>query len=169
MSIESSSPKSPRQGGGSLERKQWSGSLRATKENSLCRDWEVGQDTQGPGNPRRVVAGVVQAVHEGLGHAGTLAMWKELEKQHIWIPESQVRRVLEECRVRGQYNAGRRGQRVGGLTVKSTIPWGSVCMDVAGPMGVTGKKGEKESDHKKKVIIESTSTCWCLWILCQGT
>lgn len=103
----------------------------------------MGQDTQGPGSPRRVVAGVVQAVHEGLGHAGTLAMWKELEKQHIWIPESQVRRVLKECRVCGQYNAGRRGQRVGGLTVKSAIPWGSVCMDVAGPMGVTGKKGGK--------------------------
>jgi len=32
---------------------------------------------------------------------------------------------------------------VDGLTIKSTVPWGSVCMDVAGPIGLTGKKGEK--------------------------
>ncbi|GLD65750.1 uncharacterized protein AKAME5_001719600 [Lates japonicus] len=85
----------------------------------------------------------VQAVHEVLGHAGTLPTWKELEKQQIWIPESRIRKILKDCEVCGQYNAGRRGQRIEGLTIKSTIPWGSVCMDVAGPMGVTGKKGEK--------------------------
>lgn len=82
--------------------------------------------------PQECVEEVVQAIHEALGHAGTIPTRKALEK-----------RVLKDCEVCGQYNAGRRGQCVDGLTIKSTVPWGSVCMDVAGPMGVTGRKGEK--------------------------
>ena len=30
-----------------------------------------------------------------------------------------------------------------GLTIKSTVPWGSVCMDMAGPLRLTGKKSGK--------------------------
>ncbi|KAI3377392.1 hypothetical protein L3Q82_008586 [Scortum barcoo] len=93
--------------------------------------------------PKESVEEVVQAVHEALGHAGTMPTRKELEKQQLWVPGDQVRRILRDCEVCGRYDAGRRGQRVEGLTIKSTVPWGSVCMDVAGPMGVTGKKGEK--------------------------
>ncbi|KAE8291451.1 hypothetical protein D5F01_LYC11057 [Larimichthys crocea] len=68
---------------------------------------------------------------------------KELEKQQLWIPVGRVRQVLKDCDVCGRYNAGRRGRRVDGLTIKSTVPWGSVCMDAAGPLGITGKKDEK--------------------------
>jgi len=93
--------------------------------------------------PEKAVSGVVQAVHEELGHAGAMPTRRELQKQRLCITENNVRKFLRNCTVCGQYNAGRRGQRVDGLTIKSTIPWGSVCMDVAGPMGVTGKKGEK--------------------------
>ncbi|KAM3582740.1 uncharacterized protein V6R79_007992 [Siganus canaliculatus] len=93
--------------------------------------------------PEESVEEVVRAVHEALGHAGTMPTRKELEKQQLWIPGDRVRRILKNCEICGRYNAGRRGQRVDGLTIKSTVPWGSVCMDVAGPLGVTGKRGEK--------------------------
>lgn len=103
--------------------------------------WE--QTPKGRVVPNESVEAVVQAVHEALGHAGAMPTRKELEKQQLWISGGQVRRILKDCEVCGRYNAGRRGKRVDGLTIKSTVPWGSVCMDVAGPMGVTGKKGEK--------------------------
>lgn len=61
--------------------------------------------------PKESVERVVQAVHEELGHAGTVPTWKELEK---WVPGAQVCRVLKDCEVCGQYNAGRRGRRVDG-------------------------------------------------------
>ncbi|KAE8299793.1 hypothetical protein D5F01_LYC02211 [Larimichthys crocea] len=93
--------------------------------------------------PEGSVVEVVQAVHEALGHVGTMPTQKELEKQQLWIPVGRVRRVLKDCDVCGRYNAGRRGRRVDGLTIKSTVPWGSVCMDAAGPLGITEKKGEK--------------------------
>lgn len=93
--------------------------------------------------PKESVVEVVRAVHETLGHAGAMPTRKELEKQRLWVPGGQIRQILKDCEVCGQYNAGRRGQRVEGLTIKSTVPWGSVCMDVAGPLGVTGKRGEK--------------------------
>lgn len=102
-----------------------------------------GMTPKGRAVPQESVERVVQAIHEELGHAGTVPTRKELERQQLWIPVGQVRHVLSNCEVCGQYNAGRRGQRVDGLTIKSTVPWGTVCMDVAGPMGVTGKKGEK--------------------------
>ncbi|KAM4521331.1 uncharacterized protein V3H82_002118 [Fundulus diaphanus] len=86
---------------------------------------------------------VVRSVHEALGHAGVLPTRKELEEQELWVPLKHIRRVLRGCEVCGRYNAGRRGQRTDGLTIKSTVPWGSVCIDVAGPMGMTGKRGEK--------------------------
>ncbi|MED6255748.1 hypothetical protein ATANTOWER_014437, partial [Ataeniobius toweri] len=98
---------------------------------------------QGRAVPEEYVDEVVRSVHEALGHAGVLPTRKELEEQELWIPMKHIRRVLRDCEVCGQYNAGRRGQRLEGLTIKSTIPWGSVCMDVTGPMGITGKKGEK--------------------------
>lgn len=82
--------------------------------------------------PEECVMEVAQAVHEALGHVGTDPTRKELERQQ-----------LKGCEVCGRYNAGRKGQRVDGLTIKSKTPWGSVCMDVAGPKGVTGRKGEK--------------------------
>ncbi|KAK9517559.1 hypothetical protein VZT92_022919 [Zoarces viviparus] len=93
--------------------------------------------------PEESVKEVVQAVHGALGHAGTVPTRRELEKQRLWIPEREVRRILKDCELCGRYNAGRRGQRVGGLTIKSTVPWGSICMDVAGPLGVPGRGGEK--------------------------
>jgi len=93
--------------------------------------------------PEKAVSGVVQAVHEELGRAGAKPTRRELQKQRLCIKETNVRKFLRNCTVCGQYNAGRRGQRVDGLTIKSMIPWGSVCMDVAGPMALTGKKGEK--------------------------
>ncbi|KAE8281712.1 hypothetical protein D5F01_LYC20712 [Larimichthys crocea] len=68
---------------------------------------------------------------------------KELDKQQLWVPGSQFCRVLKDCDVCGRYSAGLRGKRVDGLTIKSTVPWGSVCMGAAGPMGITGKKGKK--------------------------
>ncbi|KAF0022147.1 hypothetical protein F2P81_025601 [Scophthalmus maximus] len=103
--------------------------------------------------PEEFVKEVVQAVHEALGHAGTIPTRKELEKQDLWIPEKQIRRILKDCETCGKFNAGRRGQRVDGQTIKSTVPWGSVCMDVAGPLGITGKKGEKYL----LVIVDSMS------------
>ena len=103
--------------------------------------WEI--SPKGKVVPKESVDEVVQAVHVELGHAGTLPTRKELEKLQLWIPGNQVRRVLRDCEVCGQYNAGRRGHRTDGLTIKSTVPWGSVCMDVAGPLGISGKKGEK--------------------------
>ncbi|KAI3351527.1 hypothetical protein L3Q82_020370 [Scortum barcoo] len=106
--------------------------------------------------PKESVEEVVQAVHEALGHAGTMPTRKELEKQQLWVPGDQVRHILRDCEVCGRYDAGRRGQRVEGLTIKSTVPWGSVCMDVAGPMGVTGKKGEKYL----LVLVDSMSGMW---------
>ncbi|XP_014914825.1 endogenous retrovirus group K member 19 Pol protein-like [Poecilia latipinna] len=93
--------------------------------------------------PEEYVDEVVRSVHEALGHAGVRPTRKELEEHELWIPVKQVQRVLRDCEVCGKYNAGRRGQRLEGLTIKSMIPWGSVCMDVAGPMGTTGKRGEK--------------------------
>ncbi|KAE8283581.1 hypothetical protein D5F01_LYC18984 [Larimichthys crocea] len=103
--------------------------------------WE--QTPKGRVVPEGSVVEVVQAVHEALGHVGTMPTRKELEKQQLWIPVGRVRQVLKDCDVCGRYNAGRRGKRVDGLTIKSTVPWGSVCMDAAGPLGITGKKGEK--------------------------
>ncbi|KAE8278064.1 hypothetical protein D5F01_LYC23879 [Larimichthys crocea] len=103
--------------------------------------WE--QTPKGRVVPEGSVVEVVQAVHEALGHVGTRPTRKELEKQQLWIPGGRVRQVLKDCDVCGRYNAGRRGRRVGSLTIKSTIPWGSVCMDAAGPLGITGKKGDK--------------------------
>ncbi|KAK9535471.1 hypothetical protein VZT92_007850 [Zoarces viviparus] len=93
--------------------------------------------------PEESVTQVVQAVHEALGHAGTGPTSKELQKQRLWIPELEIRRLLKDCELCGQYNTGPRGQRVDGLAIKSTVPWRSLCMDVAGPMGVIGEKGEK--------------------------
>ncbi|KAE8277286.1 hypothetical protein D5F01_LYC24832 [Larimichthys crocea] len=100
--------------------------------------WE--QTPKGRVVPESSVVEVVQAVHEALGHVGTMPTRKELEKQQLWIPVGRVRQVLKDCDVCGRYNAGRRGRRVDGLTIKSTVPWGSVCMDAAGPLGITGKK-----------------------------
>jgi transposase InsO family protein len=93
--------------------------------------------------PEKSVKEVVLAIHEGLGHAGARPTRRELEIHNLCIKEKRVREVIQECVNCGQYNAGRRGQRSEGLTIESTVPWGSVCMDVAGPMGITGKKGEK--------------------------
>ncbi|XP_031726767.1 uncharacterized protein LOC116396347 [Anarrhichthys ocellatus] len=93
--------------------------------------------------PEESVMEVVQAVHEALGHAGTGPTSKELQKQRLWIPELEIRRILKDCELCGQYNTGPRGQRVDGLAIKGTVPWRSVCMDVSGPMGVIGEKGEK--------------------------
>ncbi|KAI3365726.1 hypothetical protein L3Q82_000687 [Scortum barcoo] len=42
--------------------------------------------------PKESVEEVVQAVHEALGHAGTMPTRKELEKQQLWVPGDQVRR-----------------------------------------------------------------------------
>ncbi|KAI3356022.1 hypothetical protein L3Q82_017294 [Scortum barcoo] len=41
--------------------------------------------------PKESVEEVVQAVHESLGHAGTMPTRKELEKQQLWVPGDQVR------------------------------------------------------------------------------
>ncbi|XP_047214804.1 hemicentin-2 isoform X3 [Girardinichthys multiradiatus] len=95
---------------------------------------------QGWALPEEYVGEVVLSVHEALGHAGVLPTRKELKEQEFWISMKHIRCVLRDCEVCGQYNAGCRGQRLEGLTIKSTIPWGSVCMDVVGPMGITGKK-----------------------------
>ncbi|KAE8291464.1 hypothetical protein D5F01_LYC11072 [Larimichthys crocea] len=103
--------------------------------------WE--QTPKGRVVPEDSVVQVVQAVHEVLGHAGTMPTRKELEKQQLWVSGGRVRRVFRDCDVCGRYNAGQRRKRVDGLTIKSTVPWGSVCMDAAGPLGITGKKGEK--------------------------
>ncbi|TKS65594.1 hypothetical protein D9C73_028202 [Collichthys lucidus] len=103
--------------------------------------WE--QTPKGRVVPEGSVVEVVQTVHEELGHVGTMPTRKELEKQQLWIPGSRVRQILKDCNVCGRYNAGQRGRRGDGLTIKSTVPWGSVCMDAAGPLGITGKKGEK--------------------------
>ncbi|KAK9519774.1 hypothetical protein VZT92_022482 [Zoarces viviparus] len=89
--------------------------------------------------PEERVEEVVQAVHGALGPAGTVPTRRELETQCLWIPENEVQRILKDCELCGRYNAGRRGQRVRGLTIKSTVTWGSICMDVAGPLGVPGK------------------------------
>nr|XP_049598168.1 uncharacterized protein LOC125982043 [Syngnathus scovelli] len=93
--------------------------------------------------PDKSVRQVVSAVHEALGHAGPLPTRKELEKLELWVPDRMIRAVLRDCNPCNKYNAGRRGRRTDGLTIRSTVPWGSVCMDVAGPMGVSGAKGEK--------------------------
>ncbi|KAK5601891.1 hypothetical protein CRENBAI_019311 [Crenichthys baileyi] len=96
--------------------------------------------------PEEYVDEVVRSVPEALGHAGVLPTRKELEEQELWIPMKHIRRVLRDCGVCGQYNAGRRGQRLEGLTIKSTIPWGSVCMDVAAPWD--NRKERKEGSRE---------------------
>ncbi|XP_016521830.1 uncharacterized protein K02A2.6-like [Poecilia formosa] len=103
--------------------------------------------------PEEHVEEVVRSVHEALGHAGVRPTCEELVEQNLWIPVREVQRVLRGCEVCGQYNAGRRGQRMEGLTIKSTVPWGSICMDVAGPMGINGRKGERYL----LVIVDSMS------------
>lgn len=83
---------------------------------------------QGKIVPKDCVKGVTRAVHEALGHAGADPTRRELERQQLWIPVREIRRVLKDCVKCGRYNAGRRGQRMGGLTIKSTVPWGFAWM-----------------------------------------
>ena len=103
--------------------------------------WE--ESPRGRVIPTEQAESVVQAIHENQGHAGIYPTRQKMEQLRIWTPEKTIREVLKNCTVCGQYNAGRRGQRVGGQSIKSTVPWGSICMDVAGPLGINGKKGEK--------------------------
>uniref|UniRef100_A0AAV2M8G8 ribonuclease H n=1 Tax=Knipowitschia caucasica TaxID=637954 RepID=A0AAV2M8G8_KNICA len=93
--------------------------------------------------PSECIMETVMAVHEEIGHAGIKPTRRELAKLDLWIREKEIRKVLRECTVCGQFNAGRRVKRSDDLTIKSTVPWGSICMDVAGPMGISGKQGER--------------------------
>lgn len=104
-------------------------------ENHLCWDQAGIKTPRGTVVLKESMVDVVQIVQKALGHAGTT--WKELERQQLL----QVHQALKDCEVCGQYNSGRGGQRMGGLIIKSTIPWVSVGIDVTGLMGVMGKRG----------------------------